>query len=71
MKLKILLSESPNELGDSFSACYSDTGDSEEEVDSTVETTLGMINPTSLGRIRTLKAWITDFLQTGVTAGIY
>ena len=46
--------KSPNsEQVDSFSASDSDS-DSEEEVDSALETTLSMIRPTRLGRIRTL-----------------
>ncbi|KAL9958519.1 hypothetical protein ACROYT_G035546 [Oculina patagonica] len=44
-----------NELVDSFSASDSDS-DSEGKVDSTLETTLIMILPTRLGRIRTSKS---------------
>ena len=55
-----------NEQVDSFSASDSDS-DSEEEVDTTLETTLGMIRPTRLGRIRTLTRRMTDFLQAGMT----
>jgi len=51
---------------DSFSVSDSDS-DSEEEVDSTLETTLRMIRPTRLGRIRTLTSRMTDFLQAGMT----
>ena len=53
-----------NEQVDSFSASDSD---SEEEVDTALETTLGMIRPTRLGRIRTLTRRMTDFLQAGMT----
>jgi len=55
-----------NEQVDSFSASDSDS-DSKEEVDSTLETTLRMIRPTRLGRIRTLTSRMTDFLQAGMT----
>ena len=55
-----------NEQVDSFSASDSDS-DSEEEVDSALETTLRMIRPTRLGRIRTLTSRMTDFLQAGMT----
>ena len=48
------------------SASDSDS-DSEEEVDIALETTLGMIRPTRLGRIRTLTRRMTDFLQAGMT----
>ena len=55
-----------NEEVDSFSASDSDS-DSEEEVVSVLETTLRMIRPTRLGRIRTLTSRMTDFLQAGMT----
>lgn len=51
--------ESPNnEGGDSFSASDSDN-DSEEEVDSALET-MNMIRPTRLGRVRTLTSRMAD-----------
>ena len=51
-----------NEQVDNFSA-----GDSEEEVDSALETTLSVIRLTRLGGIRTLTSRMTDFLQVGMT----
>ena len=61
--------ESPNnELVDSLSS--SDSDPEEEVVDSALETTLSMIRPTRLGRIRTLTSRMTDFLQAGM-AGIW
>ena len=52
------LPESPNsEQVDSFS-----DSDSEEEVDSTLETTMSMIHPIRLRRARTLTSRMTDFL---------
>ena len=57
--------ESPNnEWVNSFSASDSD-GDSEEEVDSALET-MNMIRPTRLGRVRTLTSRMADFLQAGM-----
>ena len=57
--------QSPNnKQTDNFSASDSD---SEEEVDSTLETTLSMIRPTRLGRITTLTSQMTDFLEAGMT----
>ena len=55
-----------NEQVDSFSASDSDSN-SKEEVDSALETTLRVIPPTRLGRIRTLTSRMTDFLQAGMT----
>ena len=57
--------ESPNnEQVDSFSASDSDSY-SEEEVHSALET-MDMIRPTRLGRVRTLKSRMADFLQAGM-----
>ena len=53
--------ESPNnERVDSFS-----DSDSEEEVDSALET-MNMIRPIRLGRVRTLTSRMADFLQAGM-----
>ena len=53
--------ESPiNERVDSFSA-----SESGEEVDSALET-MNMIRPTRLGRVRTLKSRMADFLLAGM-----
>ena len=57
--------ESPiNERVDSFSASDSDS-ESGEEVDSALET-MNMNRPTRLGRVRTLKSRMADFLQAGM-----
>ena len=56
--------ESPNnEQVDSFSASDSD---SEEEVDSALETTMKMIPPTRLRRVRTVTSRMADFLEAGM-----
>ena len=49
---------------DSFSASDSDS-DSEEEVDSALET-MNVICPTRLGRVRTLRSRMADFLHAGM-----
>ena len=41
--------------------------ESEEEVDSALETTTSIIRPTRLGRVRTLRGQMADFLQAGMT----
>ena len=51
-----------NEQVDSFSARDSDS-DSEEEVDSALETTLRMIQPTRFRRIRTVTSRMTDLCR--------
>ena len=53
-----------NEQVDSFSSSDSNP---EEEVEGAFETTLSMIRPTRLGRIRTLSSRMTDFPQAGMT----
>ena len=61
--------ESPNnERVESFSASDSDS-DSEEEVDSALET-MNVICPTRLGRVRTLRSRMADFLHAGM-AGMW
>ena len=56
--------ESPNnEQVDSFSVSDRDS-DSDEEVDSALET-MNMIRPTRLGRVRTLTSRMADFLPAG------
>ena len=63
----ILPPKSPNnEQVDSLSSSNSDSN-SKEEVDSALETTVRMIRPTRLGRIRTLTSRMTDFLRIVMT----
>ena len=65
-----------NEQVDSFSAialklstCSLSDSDSEEEVDSALETTMKMIPPTRLGRVRTVTSRMADFLEAGMWSG--
>ena len=57
---------SPDKEVDNFIVSHSDS-DSEEEIDSVLETTLSMIRLTRLCRIRTLTVQMTDFLQAGMS----
>ena len=63
-----LLSEKNDERTeqvDSFSASDTDS-DSEEDADDALATTLSMVRPTRLGRLRRLTSRMADILQSGI-----
>ena len=66
MRMPVYHQSPDNKQVDSFSVNDSDS-DSEEEVDSALETALSMIRPIRPGRVRTLTSRMTDFLQAGMT----